>query len=204
MKPTHFLLSALALAALATACKPELSVNAPSAGATANFSKYVAIGNSLTAGYADGGLYLEGQLASYPSIISKQLASIGGTPMVQPLLLGNGGGYRKFTGFNPTTKSPIVVVVPPDGKDIESANPVTPLRDFPNPETVTNLGIPGIRMYDVTAPYYGAVNLFMERLVADDAQLKTSYYDLVKASKPTFFSFWLGSNDVLGDRKSVV
>ena len=34
----------------------------------ADFSHYVALGNSLTSGYRDGALYKEGQLESYPEV----------------------------------------------------------------------------------------------------------------------------------------
>ena len=37
------------------------------------FSNYVALGNSLTAGYMDSGLMLRGQLSSYPMMIAGQL-----------------------------------------------------------------------------------------------------------------------------------
>lgn len=36
----------------------------------ADFSNYVSIGNSLTSGYRDGALYIDGQAESYPSIIA--------------------------------------------------------------------------------------------------------------------------------------
>lgn len=45
-------------------CKPELSTITPSKG-NADFSRYIAVGNSLTSGYADNGLYLEGQKNSF-------------------------------------------------------------------------------------------------------------------------------------------
>ena len=45
---------------------------------SADFTKYVAVGNSLTAGFADGGLYRDGQLNSYPSILAGQFATVGG------------------------------------------------------------------------------------------------------------------------------
>ena len=48
------LLAFLAVAAL-TSCDPEIDEPAVSAG-EANFSKYVALGNSLTSGFADGAL----------------------------------------------------------------------------------------------------------------------------------------------------
>ena len=45
---------------LITACKPEIKILQANHG-TADFSRFIAVGNSLTAGYADGGLYLQGQ-----------------------------------------------------------------------------------------------------------------------------------------------
>src|ERR1700741_225278 len=86
---------------LLSACKPEISTVKPSKG-SADFSKYIAVGNSLTAGYADGGLYLEGQLNSYPAIMAKQMLAVGGGEFKQPLFStdqANGSGYLKLTGF---------------------------------------------------------------------------------------------------------
>ena len=56
------------------ACQPELHDYSPSSGSV-DFSKYVAIGNSLTAGYADGALYTSGQENSYPVFESLHLTS---------------------------------------------------------------------------------------------------------------------------------
>ena len=44
----------------------------------ANFSKYIALGNSLTSGYRDGTLYSSGQNESYPSMIAQQMKLAGG------------------------------------------------------------------------------------------------------------------------------
>ena len=65
-------------------CQPEIDAPTVSTG-SADFSRYIAIGNSLTAGVSDGGLYREGQLNSYPNILSQQFALVGGGPFVQPL-----------------------------------------------------------------------------------------------------------------------
>ena len=37
----------------------------------ADFSKYIALGNSLTSGYRDGALYIDAQNESYPNIIAQ-------------------------------------------------------------------------------------------------------------------------------------
>src|SRR5882757_4340290 len=84
------------------ACKPEIHTPKPTNG-SADFSRYISLGNSLTAGYADDGLYRAGQLVSYPSIIGKQMQSAGGGVFNQPLFSAdqaNGSGYLQLTGFN--------------------------------------------------------------------------------------------------------
>ncbi|WP_307292711.1 hypothetical protein [Pedobacter agri] len=50
----------------AASCKPEIDTPAGTSAGQANFGKYISVGNSLTAGFADGGLYLEGQKVAYP------------------------------------------------------------------------------------------------------------------------------------------
>src|SRR5580698_2930506 len=87
-----------------SACKPEANNYTPTKG-QADFSRFIAVGNSLTAGYADGGLYLAGQENSYPSIMAKQMQSVGGGAFNQPLFSkdqANGSGYLQLTGFTPT------------------------------------------------------------------------------------------------------
>src|SRR5690606_34379504 len=68
-----------------------------------DLSKYVAVGNSLTAGYQDNGLYLEGQVYSYPNILANQFSFVGGGSFPQPLFSAgqeNGSGYLRLTGFS--------------------------------------------------------------------------------------------------------
>ena len=72
----------LVIIGLLYSCKPELDEFSPSQG-SADFSTYVALGNSLTAGYADGSLYKTAQLNSYPSILAEQFLKAGGGNFVQ-------------------------------------------------------------------------------------------------------------------------
>ena len=64
----------------------------PSAGDELDLSTYVAIGDSLTAGFADNTVYLDGQINSYPNIIAKAFADAGGGEFTQPLVNDNLGG----------------------------------------------------------------------------------------------------------------
>ncbi|MDX5480335.1 MAG: hypothetical protein LPK07_01500, partial [Hymenobacteraceae bacterium] len=88
MKKYFYKSSMLALFAgvLLTSCDPEIDAPASSAG-QADFSTYVALGNSLTAGFQDAALYREGQLNSYPAILADQFEAVGGSEVFrQPLM----------------------------------------------------------------------------------------------------------------------
>ncbi|WP_210514501.1 SGNH/GDSL hydrolase family protein [Hymenobacter terricola] len=183
-------------------CQPDIDAPKVSAG-SADFSSYIAIGNSLTAGYSDGGLYREGQLNSYPNILSQQFAQVGGGSFVQPLFTeaqSNGSGYLKLTGFT-ATGSPVTANVT-TSLALRGGTAAAPLyTKFTDP--INNLGVPGIRMSDILTPGYGSVagNPYFERITLDTTPLQT-YLQRVQATvaslKPTFFTEWLGNNDVLG------
>ncbi|WP_347157509.1 SGNH/GDSL hydrolase family protein [Pontibacter chitinilyticus] len=192
---------------LLTSCDPEIDAPVASAG-TADFAKYVAVGNSLTAGYASGGLYREGQLNSYPSILAQQFKLAGGGEFTQPLFTqeqSNGSGYLKFTGFD-AAGSPVLEPVK-DKLAIRGlgADQKTYLYTKYTDE-VNNLGVPGIKMTDVLMPGYGfnnpaGFNPYYERLLSDDPTITGGlmpYVSKVATTNPTFFTMWLGNNDVLG------
>jgi len=184
------------------ACKPHFETPAATHG-SADFSRYVAIGNSLTAGYADGGLYLAGQQNSYPSIIAKQMQAVGGGTFTQPLFSAdqaNGSGYLKLTGFNadgtpittPVTSNlavKSVITVPTFGN-------VTLYTKYTG--DINNYGVPGIKLLHITYAPYGNLNGFFERLLPGSAPTNTTtYLDFVTAKPFTFFTDWLGNNDAL-------
>ncbi|WP_051017730.1 hypothetical protein [Pontibacter sp. BAB1700] len=120
MKKFFFKSSMLALVAgvLLSSCDPEIDVASPSSGEL-DFTKYVAVGNSLTAGYQDGGLYREAQLSSFPALMAQQFETVGGGNFIQPLFTeaqANGSGYLRLTGFNPpaapgASPSPILTLL---------------------------------------------------------------------------------------------
>jgi hypothetical protein len=194
----------ISLVAGLAACKPSVQTPTPTHG-SADFSKYIAVGNSLTAGYADGGLYLDGQENSYPSIIAKQMASVGGGAFNQPLFStaqANGSGYLQLTGFT-ATGSPITAPVTTN----LAITGIVPIPGFGNVTTYTkytggninNYGVPGIKLLHVTLASYGNLNGFYERMLPGaEGTHNTAYLDFVTANPFTFFSNWLGNNDALG------
>jgi hypothetical protein len=191
----------LALLGLAlTGCQPDLEEDIKPSSGTADFSRYIAVGNSLTAGQADGGLYREGQLNSYPNLLAQQFRTVGGGEFVQPLFTEaqrNGTGYVRLTGFT-ATGNPITTPVTTELALRAGATAARPLyTKFTEP--INNLGVPGIRMSDIQTAGYGSTqgNPLFER-ITPDAQATQTYLARVTASNPTFFTSWMGNNDVLG------
>jgi lysophospholipase L1-like esterase len=196
-------LPALALLGLAS-CQADIDAPGASAG-SANFGRYLAVGNSLTAGYEDNGLYLEGQQNSYPSILAQQFARAGGGAFTQPLFTSdqaNGSGYLRLAGFT-AASTPITAAVTTN-LAIRGGTATAPLYtryDAP----INNLGVPGIRLSDIQTVGYGSTagNPYFERITTTATQ---TYFQRVKAEVAgtvnvpavTFFSCWLGNNDVLG------
>jgi phospholipase/lecithinase/hemolysin len=169
---------------------------------TADLSKYVAVGNSLTAGYADGALYITGQENSYPNIMAQQFAFAGGGEFTQPLMNDNIGGL--LLGGNQITENRFVLAVGANG----SPGPVrlvgSPTTEITNHLTgsFNNMGVPGAKSFHLGAPGYGnvagvpagAANPYFARFASSDNA--TVIGDAV-AQSPTFFSLWIGNNDIL-------
>ncbi|RTQ53664.1 G-D-S-L family lipolytic protein [Hymenobacter gummosus] len=195
-----YTLPALALLSLGLgSCQPEFHSPKFEAG-SADFTRYIAVGNSLTAGFSDGGLYREGQVNSYPNILARQFRLVGGGAFEQPLFSEtqfNGSGYLRLTGFS-ATGTPVTANVT-NNLAIRATTPTTLYTRFDT--RVDNLGVPGIRLSDIHTAGYGsqAGNPYFERITPTTTPLQ-SYFQRVKAeaATATFFSNWLGNNDVLG------
>ncbi|WP_316842907.1 SGNH/GDSL hydrolase family protein [Pedobacter gandavensis] len=190
--------SIIAVAILGMAsCKPELSSITPSKG-TADFSRYIAVGNSLTSGYADNGLYLEGQKNSFPEMIAGQMKAVGGGAFYTPFFKdseADGSGYKILTGFT-ATGQPVIG----DQKAhtaIRTTSPVTLFTKYVG--EINNFGVPGIKLAHINIPQYGNLNNYFERMLPTDfPNNSTTYLNFVTAKPFTFFSMWLGNNDILG------
>ena len=168
----------------------------PTAG-SADFSRYVAIGNSLTSGYRDNALYLDGQQESFPSMIAQGMKQAGGGDFKQPLMPNNIGG---FTGLGIAGKLTLQVV---NGalSPVPSA-PGGPLDNIVSGGPYNNLGVPGAKSYHLVAEGYGnpaglAVGKANPYFVRFASEPNTSVLKDAMKQKPTFFSLWIGNNDVL-------
>lgn len=178
------------------ACKPEIETPAGTTAGQANFSKYIAVGNSLTSGFADGGLYLEGQKVAYPNLIAAKMASVGGGAFTSPFFTddhSNGSGYLTLSAL--VNGTPTLTQVTDKLAYRDAAKHLDKYSG-----EVQNLGIPGMRVdlsFDPTLTF-SAANPYFERLLTDAQVGKTNYFQFIQGRNHTFFSLWLGNNDVLG------
>jgi len=169
---------------------------------TADLSKYVSVGNSLTAGYADGALYITGQNDSYPNIMAQQFALAGGGDFTQPLMADNTGGL--LLGGAQIAANRFVLAVGANG----SPGPVR-LEGTPTTDVATsvagpynNMGVPGAKSFHLNAPGYGnsagilsgAANPYYARIATSSSSTVIADAASIGA---TFFSLWIGNNDIL-------
>lgn len=178
----------------------------------ANFSNYVAVGNSLTQGYQDGGMHNERgqQDNSYPAIIAGQMKLIEPSlNFVQPTIIGQGNGYMHLVYRNGE-----IEVVKAFDEDITTNDPEAIDNDAAwevwGEKTIkyNNLGVSGIKLANclsggnnTSINFNLLVNSLNENgrfLNFGDATTPISYLDHIKQSNATFFTNWLGNNDVLG------
>ena len=187
----------ISLLALLFACKPELDEFSASNG-DADFSNYISVGNSLTAGYADGSLYKSAQINSYPNIMAKQFAKVGGGEFVQPLLDGEYGilpGKMKLD-YTIDYCTGLPSMGPVD--DLGTLDEILPLG-----YAVNNLGVPGAKSFHLLAEGYGnpaglPLGLANPYYVRFASSANASVIGDAMAHNATFFSLWIGNNDVLG------
>ena len=127
-------------------CEPEFDSPVTDEGfynsGTANLSKYVAVGNSLTAGYVSGALFKTGQESSYPNIMAQQFAFAGGGDFTQPLMNDNIGGL--LLNGAPIAPNRFVLAVDANGNPGPVRLEGTPTTDITNKlsGSFNNMGVP--------------------------------------------------------------
>ncbi len=200
----HYLIWSFATAILSlSACDKDITTPPANNSGSADFTRYIAVGNSITSGFANNGLYLAGQQMAFPNLLAGQMKLAGGGSFTSPYFSADqsdGSGYLKLSGFN-SDGTPIIVPVADKlavrGQTTISGIPVTLYTKYSG--DINNYGVPGIRLSDVTNPFYGNFNGFYERLLPGNAgSNSTAYLDFVTAKPFTFFTCWLGNNDALG------
>jgi lysophospholipase L1-like esterase len=208
--------------AFAVGCEPEFD-DVEFNNGSADFTKTVALGNSLTAGYQSNALSREGQENSLPEILAKQFALVGGGEFSTPLLTGEAG--TKGAGVDPTLFSQGVLLpelgfvnstdclgetspgpgLSADPYSFNLAGAVDPSGntdqtgfyniDKTQGKLYNNVGVSGARLIHLNFNGYAAANPYFGRFALSASQTMLNYAMRVDAS---FFTLFIGNNDVLG------
>lgn len=211
------LAAAIATCLIISACSneadnpPPLNSGTPSAG-NADFTNYVSIGDSLTAGYADGALYLLGQQNSFPAMLASQFNAVGGGAFEQPLLAhdlqagidGNLGALLIGTVAGQIESRYVLNTETQSPERLEGTPTDDVIGTGLNGMAFNNMGVPGAKSFHLFAPGYGnpanlssgAANPYYVRFAVDTTDTGVLINDVI-AQAPSFYTLWLGNNDVL-------
>lgn len=173
----------------------------PTAG-SADFSKYVALGDSFAAGFSDGALFIEAQKGSYPNILAQQFSLVGGGAFTNPFMKDNIGGFSlggaQIPQFGPRLYFDTVITAT---NLAPTPKPVTGISGTSISDKLTgsfsNMGIPGAKAIHLDFAGYGssAGNPYFARFASKPT---ATVIDDALVQSPTFFSLWIGGNDELG------
>lgn len=198
-------------------CPPAEVVPCPddASPGSADFTKFVAIGNSLAAGYQAAALFNEGQQNSLPLILARQFECVGGSPVFNQPDIGSENGYNAL--FSDPSQGIILgrlILFDGGGGALPTpaGTPGVPAPynngDLPGPYTgdkaaLNNFGVPGIVLGQALTSLTGgpptanpAFNPYYARF-ASDPGTSTLLGDAI-AAQGSFYLFTLGINDVLG------
>ncbi|HET7469605.1 MAG TPA: SGNH/GDSL hydrolase family protein, partial [Gemmatimonadales bacterium] len=160
-----------------TACsttRDVLGVNPPATGDM--FKSYVAIGNSLTAGYQSSGINDSTQRQSYARLLAGQM----GTQYHYAALALPGcpapiANFQTGARLGGTTAPPCALRVGTSVTDV-----------------LNNVGVPDARVLDPTSSTSPASNALTTFILGGKTQVQRAL-----DARPTFVSIWIGNNDVL-------
>ena len=163
-----------------------------------DFSNYVSVGASFTAGFTDGALFIASQENSFPNILSQQFAKANGGDFTQPLMNDNIGGLL----FGGTQIQEPRLFFDGVGPVRLTATPTTELTAG-SPGPYNNMGVPGAKSFHLLYDGYGnpanlgvSANPYFIRMASGSSA--TVLGDAMMQS-PSFFTVSLiGGNDVLG------
>jgi lysophospholipase L1-like esterase len=140
------------------------------------FASYVALGNSLTAGYQSGGINDSTQQLSYPSLLAQAMktryayASLAAPGCPPPIV--NFQTQARLAGGTSATCG------------LRSVMSIT--------TALNNVAVPGALAADPTSPSTSASNALTTFILGGKTQVAKA-----ADADPTFISAWIGNNDVL-------
>lgn len=187
------------------ACEPEFEnevTNESYSKGEADFTTYVALGNSLTSGFMDGTMYRSGQQYSFPNLLAKQFAVVGGGMFTQPSFSDdtNDLGGLLIMGQQ-ASATRLIINMSTGGPQNLKGMPTIEVSKL-QAKAYNNMGVPGAKSFHLLAPGYGnlanvATGKANPYFVRHATSPNTTILSDAMSLNPTFFTNWIGSNDVL-------
>ncbi|HEY9449293.1 MAG TPA: SGNH/GDSL hydrolase family protein [Gemmatimonadaceae bacterium] len=169
--------AALILSLAISGCDVTKDVVNPNTPVDPLFSSYVALGNSITAGFQAGGINSTTQHQSFAVLLAQAM----GTRFTVPSL--------RDPGCPPPIDNLLTGHRVGDG----SATECLLRSDIDGAAVINNVAVPGANSFDPTDPMgAGANNALTTLILGGETQVERAL-----DAKPTFVSIWLGNNDVL-------
>lgn len=150
----------------------ELITARPTPNGGTLFNRYVAMGNSITAGFQSAGINDSLQARAYPVLLAQRAGATFNYPAIA----------------RPGCPRPFLAPLGTTGR-LGTADSCVRIN---NPRITNNVAVPGARIRDVytfPAPPLGSLNTL---LVGPRTQVRA----MIEA-RPTFVSLWIGNNDAL-------
>lgn len=171
-----------------------------------DFSKYVAIGDSITSGYTDGALFFDGQEQAFAKLLADQFKLMGGGDFKQPLMKPDSVGV----GFYGNSRLILKDLINESGGSVKTPEYLSNRGDlivfteniFEKYGPFNNMSVPSAKLISLLMPGVGNpkngignYNPFFTRM-ASNPSLASILSDTLNL-KPTFFTLFIGNNDVL-------
>lgn len=192
------------LAAGFASCEPEFEneVGANYTSGDADFTTYVAVGNSLTAGYMDGTVSRGGQAYSFPNLLAQRFALVGGGEFTQPSYADDVNNLGGLTLGGIQIANTRLVIDYSEGRPESLVG--TPTIEVSNLQATAynNMGVPGAKSFHLVASGYGnlagvALGQSNPYFVRHATSPSATVLGDAMSKNPTFFTNWIGANDVL-------
>lgn len=180
---------------------PDMEIEASQGDA--DFSNYIAIGNSITAGFMDAALYNNGQEFSLGAQLSKQFELTGAPATFNQPDINSENGFNTLAnsgdGSGPVLGRFKLDTSIPGPSPVLNGDPIEPYTG--SASALNNFGVPGLQVGQLLTPDTGnpsspVFNPFYARF-ASSPGVSTVLGDAI-STDPTFFTLWIGNNDVLG------
>ena len=169
--------AAIGLAIAAVSCTTNRDVLAPTfVGNNSIFKSYVALGNSITAGWQSDGINDDTQRQSYARLLAGQM-----------------GTQYHYASLNLPGCQPPVVNFVTQARAGGAPAGICALRATSSvTDVLNNVAVPDARVLDPTAASTVASNALTTFILGGKTQVQRAL-----DARPTFVSIWIGNNDVL-------